>query len=209
MLNEFCSLTGAVQNKFKMNWEIYEKQIIKYAPFETKESVKNLVTKYNLKKDCSLGMWYNYTQWIIVKIYSDLKINAQLLHCKYLCNAWAETKGKLLFQCLKYVFYFYINYTLSIDIDVTISALSKEPSIAIIEGDIKVIIEENVFDMPSVETALYFCFSTYYVFNISYPLVARNVFLFLEKLVFNLSSVSKLPVSVIVFNDNLQRAQSQ
>ncbi|CAI8031486.1 hypothetical protein GBAR_LOCUS17865, partial [Geodia barretti] len=40
MLNEFCSLTGAEECKFKENWGKYEKLVFKYAPLEQKKSLK-------------------------------------------------------------------------------------------------------------------------------------------------------------------------
>ena len=43
MLNEFCSLTGAEECKFKENWGKYEKLVFKYAPLEQKKSVKILL----------------------------------------------------------------------------------------------------------------------------------------------------------------------
>ena len=72
--------------------------------------------------------------------------------------------------------------------------------------DIKVLIEGNILIMPSLVTALHFCFASYYVFNISFPPEFRNTLLFLETFVYKLkSSVNKLPLSVVVLNDSLKR----
>ena len=61
--------------------------------------------------------------------------------------------------------------------------------------------------MPSIATALHFCFASYYVFNISFPPEFR-LMLFLEKFVYNLKpSVPKLPLSVVVLNDDLKRVE--
>ena len=61
--------------------------------------------------------------------------------------------------------------------------------------------------MPSIATALHFCFASYYVFNISFPPEFRLVMLFLEKFVYNLKpSVPKLPLSVVL-NDDLKRVE--
>ena len=72
--------------------------------------------------------------------------------------------------------------------------------------DIRVTIEDAIFDMPSLVTAIHFCFATYYVFNLSFPHEYRLVLLFLEKYIYHLkTSVPKLPLSVVTLNDNLRR----
>ena len=89
----------------------------------------------------------------------------------------------------------------SIDIDDSIATLeSQAPS------DIKIIIENNTFIVPSMVTAIHFCFASYYVFNITFPPASRLLLVFLEKYVYNLkTSVPKLPLSVVLLNDNLKR----
>ena len=101
----------------------------------------------------------------------------------------------------------------SIDIDESITTLTiKAPSIAAfgetcdLLTDIKVVIEETVFVMPSMAIAIHFCFASYYVCNISFPSEFRFVLFFLEKFIYNFkTSASKLPLSVVTFNDNLRR----
>ena len=72
--------------------------------------------------------------------------------------------------------------------------------------DIRVTIEDAIFVMPSLVSAIHFCFATYYVFNLSFPQEFRLVLLFLEKYIYHLkTSVPKLPLSVVTLNDNLKR----
>ena len=72
--------------------------------------------------------------------------------------------------------------------------------------DIKVIIErENVLPMPSVATALHFCFSAYSVFNISFPQTPSLIVIFLEKYVYGLKPSQKPPLSATVLYDSLQK----
>ena len=76
--------------------------------------------------------------------------------------------------------------------------------------DFKVVIEtENVITMPSVATALHYCFASYYVFNISFPLDFRFVLLFLEKYVYQLKSSQKLPMCVNALIDSLEKVSQQ
>ena len=73
-------------------------------------------------------------------------------------------------------------------------------------SDFKVVTEtDNVLSMPSVVTALHYCFADYYVFNISFPPDFRFVLLFLEKYVNGLKSFQKLPMCVTVLIDSLER----
>ena len=55
MLNEFCSLTGAEECKFKENWGKYEKLVFKYAPLEQKKSLKNLLHQYHAEECDNAG----------------------------------------------------------------------------------------------------------------------------------------------------------
>lgn len=72
--------------------------------------------------------------------------------------------------------------------------------------DFKVVIEtDNVLSMPSVVTALHYCFPSYYVFNISFPPDFRFVLLFLEKYVYGLKPSQKLPMCVTVLINSLER----
>ena len=73
-------------------------------------------------------------------------------------------------------------------------------------SDIKVVIEkENVLSMPTMLKALHFCFASYYVFNISFPSPFKPTLLFLEKYVYGLPSSQKLPMSIMLLYDNMQR----
>ena len=49
-----------------------------------------------------------------------------------------------------------------------------------------VIEKDNVLPMLSLSTAIHFCFSSYYVFNISFPPAYKFILLFLEKYVYGL-----------------------
>ena len=46
MLNEFCILTGAEESLLEEMWRKYEGLVFKYAPLETKKSVKLLIKQY-------------------------------------------------------------------------------------------------------------------------------------------------------------------
>ena len=73
-------------------------------------------------------------------------------------------------------------------------------------SDVKVVIEkQNIMSMPNVTTALHFCFSSYYVFNISFPFSFKPILLFLEKYVYCLKSSDKLPMCVIQTHDCMER----
>ena len=63
----------------------------------------------------------------------------------------------------------------------------------------------NILSMPSLATALHCCFAAYYMYNIQYPLEFSSVLLFLEKHVYQLKSSKKLPLSVTVLIDNLEK----
>ena len=73
-------------------------------------------------------------------------------------------------------------------------------------SDVKVVIEKtNLLQMPSVSTAIHFCFASYYVFNISFPSDFKFILLFLEKYVYGLKSSQKLPMSVALVHDGMER----
>ena len=72
--------------------------------------------------------------------------------------------------------------------------------------DFKVIVEKlNILPMPSLATALHCCFAAYYIYNIQFPLEFSSILLFLEKYVYKLRSSKKLPLSVTVLIDNLEK----
>ena len=68
----------------------------------------------------------------------------------------------------------------SIDIDISFQSIKTQPSCIVAFGatastssDVKVIVgKENVIVMPSLSTPIHFCFASYYVFNISFPLTS-------------------------------------
>ncbi len=73
-------------------------------------------------------------------------------------------------------------------------------------SDVKVVIEsDNILPMPSLMTALNYCFSAYYVYNIAFPSDLRSLLLFLESRIYGLKSSQKLPLSVTILIDNLQK----
>ena len=59
MLNEFCQMTGAIQNDFKQMWEEYETLIMKYAPLEDKRAVKTLLLDYKAVENNCAGDFCN------------------------------------------------------------------------------------------------------------------------------------------------------
>ena len=72
--------------------------------------------------------------------------------------------------------------------------------------DIKVVIENNnIIPMPSLSTAIHFCFASYYIFNISFPTAFKSI---LEKYVYGLKSSQKLPMSVVLVHDGMERLNS-
>ena len=72
--------------------------------------------------------------------------------------------------------------------------------------DFKVLIEsDNVISMPSVLTALQYCFAAYYVFNIAFPLQYHLILLFLEKYVYSIKPSQKTPIIVSALIDSLDK----
>jgi len=67
--------------------------------------------------------------------------------------------------------------------------------------------KDNVLSMPSLTAALHYCFASYYVFNISYPPDSKPLMLLLESYVYGLKPSLKLPLSVAVLMDNLQKCK--
>ena len=101
----------------------------------------------------------------------------------------------------------------SLDIDEELHALGcKAPCIVgfgmtrAAASDFKVVIEaDNVFPMPTLVSALHYCFAAYYVYNISYPPDFRFVLLFLESYVYGLKPSQKLPLCITVLMDALDK----
>lgn len=74
-------------------------------------------------------------------------------------------------------------------------------------SEFKVVIEkDNVISMPSVDTALHCCFAAYYIYNITYPPELRPYLLFLEQYVYCLKPSLKLPLTVSIIVDSLEKA---
>ena len=71
--------------------------------------------------------------------------------------------------------------------------------------EIRVLVEGTVVIVPSVMAGLHYCFTSYYVFNISFPNEFRLPMLFLEKFIYGLKPLAKSPLSVINFYDNVSR----
>lgn len=73
-------------------------------------------------------------------------------------------------------------------------------------SDFKVVIEgENILPMHSLRVALHCCFAAYYIYNISYPPDFGTVMLFLEQYVYKLKPSQKVPLSVCLLIDSLEK----
>ena len=73
-------------------------------------------------------------------------------------------------------------------------------------ADFKVVVEtDNIFSINSLATSVHVCFACYYIFNISFPTSYKHILLFLEKYIYGLSSSQKLPMSVVLVHDGLER----
>ena len=71
--------------------------------------------------------------------------------------------------------------------------------------NIRVIIESEVVPVANMATAIHFCFSCYYIFNMSFPPSFKLILLFLEKFVCNLKPSQKLPMSVVLVHNGMER----
>ena len=72
--------------------------------------------------------------------------------------------------------------------------------------DFKLVIEkENILSVPSLALALHCCFAAYYLYNISFPSDVSPIMLFLEQYVYHLKPSQKLPLSVSVIIDSLEK----
>ncbi len=73
-------------------------------------------------------------------------------------------------------------------------------------SDFKIVIEkENVITMPCLDTAIHCCFAAYYIYNISYPPDLGPLMLFLEQYVYHLKPSHKLPLTVSIIIDCLEK----
>lgn len=73
--------------------------------------------------------------------------------------------------------------------------------------EFKVVVEkDNVVAMPSMDFALHCCFAAYYIYNISYPPDLRPYLLFLEQYVYRLRPSQKLPLTISIVVDGLEKA---
>ena len=68
-----------------------------------------------------------------------------------------------------------------------------------------VIIENNVVIMPELNTAMHCGFSAYWVFSIKYLASAKNLLLFLERIVYDLPSSQHLPSNVVTTIDSVSK----
>ena len=74
-------------------------------------------------------------------------------------------------------------------------------------SDFAVVTEKDtVLKMPTLETALHCCFATYYIYNISYPAHFAPLFLFLELYIYQMSPSKKVPTSVSVVIECIEKA---
>ena len=72
--------------------------------------------------------------------------------------------------------------------------------------DIKIVIEtDTIIPVANMATAIHFCFACYYIFNMSFPAPFKYILLFLEKYVYNLKPSQKLPMSVVLVHDGMER----
>lgn len=76
-------------------------------------------------------------------------------------------------------------------------------------SDFKVVVEkDSIFSMPSIATAVHCAFACYYIYNISFTSDTSPLMLFLEQYVYKLKPSQKMPVSVSIIVDNLERVSS-
>ena len=73
-------------------------------------------------------------------------------------------------------------------------------------ADIKVLVEtDNILPVNTLSTSIHVCFACYYIFNISFPPSHKHILLFFEKYVYGLKSSNKLPMSVVLVHDGMER----
>ena len=73
-------------------------------------------------------------------------------------------------------------------------------------ADVKVIVEtDNILPVNTLSTSIHVCFACYYIFNIYFPPSYKHILLFLEKYVYGLKSSQKLPMSVVLVHDGMER----
>ena len=102
----------------------------------------------------------------------------------------------------------------SIDIDKSLEGVDCAAPFIVAFGvdtdsltDIKVIIKKNnVIQIPSLATAVHCCFTSYFIFSISYPLHFTPLLLLLEYIYGMKPSQKKLPISVCTLIDSLEKA---
>ena len=56
MMKEFCLLTGTEYSDIEQRWLLFQRQILKYAPLEGKETVKTLLEQYNAVEEDNTGL---------------------------------------------------------------------------------------------------------------------------------------------------------
>lgn len=77
-------------------------------------------------------------------------------------------------------------------------------------SDTKIVIEkENILSMPTLDMAVHCCFAAYYIFNISYPPDLSPFLLFLEQYIYRLKASQKLPLTVSIVMDCLEKTCQQ
>ena len=70
----------------------------------------------------------------------------------------------------------------------------------------KVVAEkDNIFEMPSLFTAIQYRFAIFYNMNIAYPKEMNPLMMILETELFGLKASAKMPVSVTVLRDKLSK----
>lgn len=74
-------------------------------------------------------------------------------------------------------------------------------------SDTKIVMErENILSMPSLDMAVHCCFAAYYIYNISYPPDFIPFLMFLEQYIYRLKPSNKLPLTVSLIMDSLEKA---
>jgi hypothetical protein len=191
ILSELCRILGNDKAAVTAKWHDTEERVLRYAAQDGRKAVNGLFKQYNARRSDEES--------------ADRRTTYSLL----LLTALLQRKGGLGRMSLLTTF-----KGESIDIDKSLEGVDcPAPFIAAFGvdtdslTDIKVIIEKNnVIEMPSLATAIHCCFTSYFIFNISYPLHFTPLLLFLEYIYGMKPSQKKLPISVCTLIDSLEKA---
>jgi hypothetical protein len=184
MFKEFCNLCYIDEQEIKSKWDDIDRRLFKYASsIEDKKPVKKLIEQYQSIEHVD----EDQKTMFVIQILTSILCRNHKRGCLL-----TVVKGE------------------TIDNDKAIKEIQiKAPSIIAFGvmdkiEEIKIIIEDdNVLRMPSMLSAVSYCISAYYVFNISYPPEFRSLMLFLEKYIYGLKPSLTLPLSATLLYDNL------